>query len=37
MKNDLDVERKDREQNEEVLIDLLEQTCNRLQQTVSKY
>ena len=37
MKNDLDVERKEREQNEEVLIDLLEGTCNRLQQTVSKF
>ena len=36
MKNDLNVERKEREQNEEVLIELLENTCNRLQQTTSK-
>ena len=36
MKNDLDIEKKEREQNEEVLIDLLESTCNRLQQTTSK-
>ena len=36
MKNDLANERKEREQNEEVLIDVLENTCNRLQQTTSK-
>jgi hypothetical protein len=33
MKNDLSTERKEREQNEEVLIELLESTCGRLQQT----
>ena len=27
---------KEREQNEEVLIDVLENTCNRLQQTTAK-
>ncbi len=31
MKNDLLVERKEREQNEEVLIELLEGTCLKLQ------
>ena len=31
MKNDLNNERKEREQNEEVLIDVLENTCSRLQ------
>ena len=31
MKNDLNNEKKEREQNEEVLIDVLENTCNRLQ------
>ena len=31
MKNDLNNERKEREQNEEVLIDALENTCSRLQ------
>ncbi len=36
MKNDLVTERKEREQNEEVLIELLESTCVRLQQTNSK-
>ena len=36
MKNDLANERKEREQNEEVLIDVLENTCNGLQQTTSK-
>ena len=36
MKNDLDIEKKEREQNEEVLIDLLDSTCNRLQQSTSK-
>ena len=36
MKNDLSNERKEREQNEEVLIDVLENTCNRLQQTTSQ-
>ena len=36
MKNDLSSERKEREQNEEVLIDVLENTCNRLQQTTSQ-
>ncbi len=36
MKNDLTLERKEREQNEEVLIELLENTCNRLQQTTAK-
>jgi len=30
MKNDLDLEKKEREQNEEVLIELLETTCGRL-------
>ena len=33
MKNDLLVEKKEREQNEEVLIELLEGTCLKLQQT----
>ena len=33
MKNDLNNERKEREQNEEVLIDVLENTCSRLQAT----
>jgi hypothetical protein len=33
MKNDLASERKEREQNEEVLIELLENTCGRLQHT----
>jgi hypothetical protein len=33
MKNDLVSERKEREQNEEVLIELLEGTCVKLQQT----
>ena len=32
MKNDLTEDRKEREQNEEALIDVLENTCNRLQQ-----
>lgn len=32
MKNDLCHERKEREQNEEILIDLLENTCTKLQQ-----
>ena len=36
MKNDLLQERKERETNEEVLIELLENTCNRLQQSTSK-
>jgi hypothetical protein len=36
MKNDLQVEKKEREQNEEVLIELLESTCNRLQQSSLK-
>ena len=36
MKNDLNQERKEREQNEEILIELLETTCNRLQQTTTK-
>ena len=36
MKNDLNNEKKEREQNEEVLIDVLENTCNRLQQTTSQ-
>jgi hypothetical protein len=36
MKNDLALERKEREQNEEILIELLENTCNRLQQTTNK-
>ena len=31
MKNDLNNEKKEREQNEEVLIDVLENTCSRLQ------
>ena len=31
MKNDLELEKKEREQNEEVLIELLENTCSRLQ------
>ena len=33
MKNDLNNERKEREQNEEILIDVLENTCSRLQAT----
>ena len=33
MKNDLNNEKKEREQNEEVLIDVLENTCSRLQAT----
>jgi len=33
MKNDLITERKERETNEEVLIELLEGTCVKLQQT----
>lgn len=33
MKNDLVTERKERETNEEVLIELLEGTCVKLQQT----
>ena len=33
MKNDLNNERKEREQNEEVLIDVLENTCSKLQAT----
>ena len=37
MKNDLAEERKEREQNEEALIDVLENTCNRLQQTTANY
>ena len=37
MKNDLANERKEREQNEEILIELLENTCNKLQQTTSKF
>ena len=37
MKNDLDEERKEREQNEEALIDVLENTCNRLQQTTANF
>jgi hypothetical protein len=36
MKNDLSLERKEREQNEEILIELLENTCNRLQQSTIK-
>ena len=36
MKSDLVNERKEREQNEEVLIELLEGTCNKLQQTNTK-
>jgi len=36
MKNDLTLERKEREQNEEILIELLENTCNRLQQSTTK-
>jgi hypothetical protein len=36
MKNDLITERKERETNEEVLIELLENTCNRLQQSTAK-
>jgi len=32
LRNDLSLEKKEREQNEEVLIELLENTCNRLQQ-----
>jgi hypothetical protein len=36
MKNDLLQERKERETNEEVLIELLENTCNRLQQSTAK-
>ncbi len=36
MKSDLVAERKEREQNEEVLIELLEGTCARLQQTNAK-
>ena len=31
MKNDLNNEKKEREQNEEILIDVLENTCSRLQ------
>ena len=37
MKNDLAEERKEREQNEEALIDVLENTCNRLQQTTGNF
>ena len=37
MKNDLAEERKEREQNEEALIDVLENTCNRLQQTTANF
>ena len=37
MKNDLAEERKEREQNEEALIDVLENTCNRLQQTTTNF
>ena len=37
MKNDLEEERKEREQNEEALIDVLENTCNRLQQTTGNF
>ena len=37
MKNDLAEERKEREQNEEALIDVLEKTCNRLQQTTANF
>ena len=36
IKNDLLQEIKERETNEEVLIELLENTCNRLQQSTSK-
>ena len=36
MKNDLHLERKEREQNEEVLIELLDSTCSKLQQNNTK-
>ena len=37
MNNDLTEDRKEREQNEEALIDVLENTCNRLQQTTTNF